>query len=165
MKKIILLVVILSLFVTAQAFAAAGTCTQVVSTIRTDNQGPESIKVLTLGCTASTVDGSFPAIAIDAGNMANLMGWYLLMGTTFNGATAPTALYDITLTDAIGVDILGTAGMNRPAVVGGNSQFTPLTDTTYATTGLRPITSNLTVNITNNSVTTALFTIQLICVK
>jgi|WetSurMetagenome_2_1015567.scaffolds.fasta_scaffold516452_2 hypothetical protein len=155
MKKLVLLVAILCLFTTSQAFAAAGACTQTVSKAR------ETITVLTFECTASTVDGSFPAIAVTPSNMSQLLDLFLILGSTFNGATAPQALFDITLTDAIGVDILGTAGMNRPAVVGGNSQFTPITDTTYATGGLRPITSNLTLNITNNNVTTALFTIQL----
>jgi hypothetical protein len=159
MKKLILSLSLITLMLlTTVPVYAAGTCVETIADFTT-------IRELKFVCTADASDASYPSTIVSSTSIAMIKGWYLLMGSAYNGATAPTALYDIALTDSTGVDILGTGGANRAGTAGVSSQFTPITDTVYATTGLRPVTTNLTMAITNNAVNSAVTTITFFFVK
>jgi hypothetical protein len=162
-------VFILSLFTYSNAYAAAGSCTQTRSDLC--NSG-SCIQLLSFNCVFGTGANATDALTLSTTSeiTAALKTWHLLLGTTYNGATAPTALYDLYLKETVGstadaVDILGTAGMNRPGTAGTSSQFTPITDTTYATSGLRPVLSTLTLTASGNAVESGSFTVQFIFVK
>jgi hypothetical protein len=157
------------MFAASSAQAAAGSCTQV----RADECNSGScIQSLTFTCTFGTGANATDALTLATTSeiTAALKTWHLLIGTTYNGATAPTALYDLYLKETVGltanaVDILGTSGMNRPGTAGTSSQFTPITDTTYATGGLRPVLNTLTLTASGNAVESGSFTAQFIFVK
>jgi hypothetical protein len=166
-KTFSILVFILALSVASFAFGAAGSCTQELSYIWQD--GYQSHRVLTYTCTFGTGANATDTLtlATTAAITSALQGWYLITAATYNNATAPTALYDVYLKETVGVvaaavDILGTAGMNRPGTAGVSSQFTPITDTTYVTSGLRPALNTLTLSASGNAVESGSFVAQFI---
>jgi hypothetical protein len=161
MKKIILMTVLLALLIPTSLWATAGTCTQAVTDTWMDNKYVAA-RTLTFVCTASADDGgSYPLTAVSAANMSLLTGWLLMNGSTLNGGTGPTAASVIKLTTALKGDILGGAGKTPPAATAAlTNKFTPITDTSAGTTGLVPITADLTLAaITGNAVNSAVTTI------
>ena len=58
----------------------------------------------------SAADGTATEISPQLGGLL-----YRVVTVPDTGATVPTTLYDITITDAHGLDILGGAGVNRSA--------------------------------------------------
>ncbi len=68
-------------------------------------RGP--IGLITLTCTGDGSDGSFPATPL----VTKFSGELIRMVTN-PGATAPTNLYDVVLTDADAIDVLYGAGAN-----------------------------------------------------
>ena len=76
------------------------------------------------------------------------------------GTPAPTANYDITLTDEDGIDLLDGAGANRHT--SNSESFYPLIG---AQPFAQPILGTITLNITNNSVNSAVTVIKAIFVK
>lgn len=94
-------------FVVASAGVAiaAGTITRTSS----DTVEGQDVTIYTYTMTADSADGSYPATATDAIN-----GWIIRVETN-PGATAPTTLYDITLTDQDGLDVMGGVLANRSA--------------------------------------------------
>ena len=126
----------------------AGTITEALTS------GRPPVKVITLTCTADSSDGSYPATALS--NIPHgEIGGRLLQIATDPGSTAPQANYDITVTEAGGADLLLGVGANRHtsssevAVVESNGA-----SAVYAGT------DTLTLNITNNSVSSAGITIK-----
>lgn len=162
MKRLLyVFIILLALVISTQAFGAtAGTVTETLRNVYTTD-GILSFKVVTLTCTASVDAATYPSTALTSAANDQLRGWSLMMMSTYNGSTAPTALYDVTLADAVGVDILGGAGANRPGTAGVSSQVRPRTDTSLLLPGLRPVYSTLTLAIANNAVNSAVVTIQL----
>jgi len=161
MKKVmfrILNTTMLILLLTSSAWAV-GTVTQKVAMVCEPNTSV-CFKTLTFVCTADSAAATYPATAVSESNHAQLKGWALMMGSTLNGATAPTALWDIAITEG-GVDVLGTAGADRPGTTAISSQFRPLTSTSYLMPGLRPVADTWTLAITNNLVNSAVATIKL----
>ena len=79
----------------------AGTVTQTYDTI-----GP--IRRVIFTCTGDASDGSFPAT-----ELTTKFNGEILQVVTNPGSTAPTDNYDITLTNADGLDMLGGWGANR----------------------------------------------------
>lgn len=151
MKKKIVILALLALLIPSVLFAA-GTVTQ-----RLDGIGRDMWK-LTFTCTGDSSDGSFPATDISATNMAYLEGKYLVKVTTNPGTTAPTDNYDITITDANGVDIMGGTLANRDT--SNSEEALPyIGGVAYGPT---PIPGTLTLNITNNSVNSAGIVVELI---
>lgn len=138
---------------------AVGTVTQTVATV-CEPSTSVCFKTLTFVCIADASAATYPSTAISAANHAQLKGWALMMGSTLNGATAPTALWDIAITEG-GVDVLGTAGADRPGTTAVSSQFRPLTSTSYLMPGLRPVADTWTLAITGNAVNSAVATIKL----
>lgn len=168
MKKLIIVAALLLALIPGTIFAA-GSCITSGMVSHNYYEGTTAVfsgvRSITFTCTADASDNTYPSTAFSTNDMNKITGWYLLMGETYNGATAPTALWDIALTNALGVDILGTGGANRPGTAASNSQFTPLTDTVYATPGLRPVTSALTLAVSGNAVASAIATITFIFIK
>ena len=114
-------------------------------------RGP--IGVVTLACTADAAAATFPATIL-----TTKISGKLLALETDPGATAPTNLYDITVTDAEGYDVLEGVGANR------SSANTEKANIIFSGTSVNPPVGKgdvLTVNIANNSVNAALITIKL----
>ena len=156
----ILIAVILGLFLSTPVYAAVGTITQTLTTVCVQNTDA-CYRVLTYTLTFGTGGDETSALSLATTSdiTARLKGWTLLLGSTYNGSTAPTDLFDITLKEG-GVDILGTGGMNRPGTASVSSQFRPMIDTTYLSPGPRPIVNTLTLAASNNAVESGNVTIK-----
>ena len=157
MKKGILALSAILLLLAVNSWAA-GTINQSI-----DTQFLEKSKValvVTFTCTADASDGSFPATATSTDITNAIKGYYLYKLITNPGTTAPTANYDITITDEDGIDIMGGNAMNR---------HTSNSESTYPMIGTQPfaqpIIGPITLNITNNSVNSAGIVIKAIFVK
>lgn len=138
--------------------ASPGNCSPSLADVA-DANGNLSFRVLTFSCVFGTGADATATLtsSITSEDAEKIKGWYLLLGTTYNNATAPTALYDIYLKEtdtllAVTVDILGSAGTNRPGTAGVSSQLVPVTDTTYATGGPRAVLNTLTMTASGNAV-------------
>lgn len=130
---------ILTLFLWGSALAA-GTITQSDVEVYLDT------RVLTFTCTADASAHTFPVTASDG----DLDGYVFLVVTDPDGTTAPTDNYDITLTDANSVDVMGGELSNRDTA--NSEQAVPLIDAVF---GSRFVKGPLTITITNNSVDSA----------
>jgi hypothetical protein len=119
--------------------------------------------VLKFAWTADESDGSFTSVSTDDTDVTPhttitdlIKGLDIAYATTNPGATAPTANYDITVTDGDGEDIFGGNLGNRSATA---------TESAVCKIGsssaVRAIHSALTLNITNNSVNSATGTVKL----
>ena len=107
---------------------------------------------LTLAVTAHT-DGTVTAYPL-----TKKFSGRLLALETDPGATAPTDNYDITITDANGLDVLQGVGANR------HTSTTQMAAIVFSGTSVHPPVSmgdTLTLNVANNSVNGATFTIKL----
>jgi hypothetical protein len=112
----------------------------------TVNNGNPGGKVKKIECTwvGDAADGTVPPKAVRA------FSGVVIRVVTDPGTPAPTTLYDITLTDSNGIDVLGGAGANRSATV--TEQCFP----TVATVPWEcPVAGALTLTITGNSVVSA----------
>lgn len=108
MKRLILAVLLAALA------ALAPTVTQAAGTVvltSTDHVPGQDVTVYTYRLTADASDGSWPATASDP-----IDGWIIRVETN-PGATAPTALYDLTLVDTDGLDVMGGVLANRSATL------------------------------------------------
>lgn len=147
MKRLIAFAVLLgTLAVSAGAWAASSISG---AETYTRNTPRESVQVITVEWTAHT-DGTVTAEAIDV----NPQG-YVFMVVTNPGSTAPTDNYDITLTDADGVDIMGGTLANRDEAT--SEQAVPAVATGIY--GGRYVYTAPTLNISNNSVNGATGTV------
>lgn len=155
MKKLILALALL--LVSARVFAA-GTCVPSYS-------DAGSVFTISYACTADAAAATYPSTTLDANVMASLKkrGFYLYEVYTSPGATAPTDETDFTLADSNGLDILGTAGLNKidatsdlrffPKNSAGGYSFPAITGTAY------------TMAISNNAVNSAVTAITFVFVK
>lgn len=112
-----------------------------------------TIKKLVITCTADAADGSFPDTVLPA------IEGRLLHLETNPGATAPTTLYDITLVNQNGIDVLQGVGANRHTT---NSERANIV---YAGTIDHPYVTHsdvLTLNIDNNLVNSAIIVMELV---
>ena len=109
-----------------------------------------TIYVLVIDWTADSVDATVPSTATGTAYTDQIKGAKVLMALTDPGATAPTDLYDITITDAYGVDVFGGELGNRST--SSSEQALPKIGSGY---GPRPVEGALTFNLTNNSVNSA----------
>jgi hypothetical protein len=173
-KKILfVLLVLVSVMSTSLLQAAPGSCVQSnVYMVTSTGDPPDEFRVLEFNCTFGTAGDAGTALTsiVTASNMLLLKGMYLLMGTTYDGATAPTAAYDIYLRETVGatanaVDILGGAGVDRPGSAGASSQLTPNTSTTLLSSKPRPALNTLQFTASGNAVVSGNFIGQFIFVK
>lgn len=110
------------------------------------------VRRLVITATADAADGSFPATALPA------IDGFLITMITNPGAVAPTANYDIVITDVDSVDRLQGVGANR------HTSNTEAASIVYSATTLHPPvdpTETLTLAITGNSVNSAVTVITL----
>lgn len=131
---------------------AAGTVTTTLQKVSTQGKDPLGVLKLTFSWTGGTGDdaGTVPATDISAAIAARIAGMKAIMAVTVPGSTAPTASYDITITDENDVDIFGGALANRSASAG--EQVSPSLSGSSVT---RVVDGVLTFNLTNNSVESA----------
>jgi len=143
---------ILAAFVIVLAWAAlafgAGTCVETVSTYK------DGDFQITYTCTGDATDGTFPdTVSNFRGN--NIDG-YVYMAVTDPGTPAPTASYDITITDANGADIMGGVLADRSATA--TEQAVPKIGALY---GARRVNGAVTLKVTNSSVTAAAIVVKI----
>jgi len=112
-SRIVILATIVSLLFAGFAFAG-GTLVQGIPKCYGQAQ---NACIMTLTWTGSAADGNFTSTAITAAHVDKLSGFYLYQIETDPGSTAPTANYDITLTDSTSFDILGGRGNNKSATL------------------------------------------------
>jgi hypothetical protein len=148
--KIITLAILL-LCIPVVSFGA-GSCTQAGETVGTNS----GMKTITFTCTADASNGSFPATNLSTDNTTFISGYYLIMAVTKPGSPAPTNLWGATVTSANGTDVMGGNMASQSSSL--NKQQVPQIGTVY---GPRPINSALTLNITGNSVNSAVITVLL----
>jgi hypothetical protein len=144
MKKLLLLVLGI-LILSASLSFAAGTVT---TTLVRPNEGS---RVLIFTCTAD-VSGSIPVTTTNVSMTNELQGWWAYYVVT-NPGTSMTADYDITLTDADGIDIMGGKLADRSATV--SQSVVPYIDSTNGIYGGRAMNGTLTLTITNNTANTS----------
>jgi hypothetical protein len=113
-----------------------------------------------LTCTGDASNGTIPATVINTlANIADvdLRGKKLYEAKAYPGGTAPTDATDVTITDEDGIDLLGGRG----------ADLVDATSKTYIAVGpastYQPalITGNMTLNISNQAVHSAVFYIIL----
>lgn len=108
-------------------------------------RGP--VGVVTLTCVGDASDGTLPATAL-----GTKISGRLLAIETDPGATAPTTLYDITLVDANGHDVLEGVGANRSA------SATEKANIVFSGTSVNPpvgVDDTLTFTVANQAVASA----------
>jgi len=143
-----------------------GTITGVLMRIQT-KQGRPSMAVLRLTCTAGAAGDAnahlFPAtiinpLAVDAdGVLFDIRGLKIYSVKAFPGDPAPTDATDVTITDQYNVDLLG--GKGADLIDSSSKTWIPVGPSTFALPAL--ITGDITVNITNNEVDSAVTTLVL----
>ena len=168
MRKLLLILLVLC---TCPAWAA-GTC--VVSNVTSSQNAAARIPdagvvIVTLVCTADAAAATYPAATVPltgsypAGsvrNAYNLTGYYLYEVGRTPGSTAPTASYTTVITDsrgfALDLALLTTNGSATAA------QMTSITSATLLLNSYPTVRSALTVQISANSVNSAVITLDLI---
>lgn len=112
-----------------------------------------SVRKIVMTCTADAAAATFPNTVLPSfqGRLLHL--------ETDPGATAPTALYDVTITDAHSLDVLQGVGANRSATVTerANIVYSGGLDHPYVS-----ISDVLTLAIANNAVNSAVIVIELV---
>lgn len=137
-----LLLVVMALAVCSLAFPIWATCTIGTETITDYKEFSIHEATVTMSSNGAV---AWPS---------SIYGMVLAVETN-PGTTAPTDNYDITLTDADGADIMGTALMNR------DTSNTEITCPTLGYQSKAPAAGALTVNVTNNSVNNATVKIRI----
>jgi hypothetical protein len=153
MKKILATALLFLTLAPCAALHAAGTFT-ITSATASQLVGGEQRIVIRAAFIADASDGSVPPLAIPvlAGNPTPL-NMYLLCVKTLAGATAPTSGWSIRVTDGMKVDLLTGNGTGQ-STSGGTGVAT------MPSAGV-PVTSDLTVAISGNSVNSATGTVEL----
>lgn len=166
MKKLFPIIVLITLLLatlTPNLFAAAAgdsVCTQSLASYPSTSSQP-LVRMLTFTCTADSTDGSFLAMPFTQTHVDKITGYFLYKLILNPGATAPTDNWDFTITDSDGIDLLGGTGANMHTT--NSAMIAPkLNSTTYFA---QPIFTAPTLNITGNSINSAIIVIRAIFVK
>ena len=141
---------------------ADGTITGAITRIQGQQGRPQVVKV-TLTCTASADAHTYPATVVNTlDNVSDydLRGLSLHSVKAIPGTTGPTDNSDLTITDENGVDLLGGKGEN--IIDNATLSFVPAGPGAFAQPA--PITGNITVNLSGNSVDSAVVTLVLLFV-
>ena len=141
MKKLITLLLILSALIAPCLIMAAGTATQTYAPVYS-NEGVTNLSTLTFTWTSDATGDVTSTTSTTISNQ--IAGKYVVMAATSPDTTAPTASYDITVTDANNVDIMGGVLANRSAT--STEQATPYIGALY---GNRPVAGALKLNVSN----------------
>ncbi len=149
-RKLFFLLVLCALL-----FALCNSAFAVVGTVTTSwtHYPQHDVSILTVSWVGGTAGdaGTVPATALPT-----FQGW-VFQFITDPGATAPTALYDITLPDGDALDVSGGTLMNRSATV--TERAMPLIAT--STYGTWWVDTALTFTLTNNSVASSTGTLKI----
>lgn len=119
--------------------------------------------VLTFDCQGSVTNGAIPSTTVDTTylNFLRNNSYCLWMVEAAPGGTGPTANSDIYLKNANETDILGGSGVNKLDNAT-PSLFAPSISTTYT---LSPMIEDFALSVSNQSVTNAVYDIDLIFTK
>jgi len=128
------------------------------SLVTQERKERERIVDITLIWRADDTDGSVPDTQIDWP-----IGGLLSSVTTNPGTPAPTALYDITLEDKDGVDVMGGALSNRADAA--SEVAYPKEPAGAVNLNGVAVCGALTFKLTNNSVNSAVGTVRLTMIK
>lgn len=132
-------------------------------TLSYQNISPKIIEV-TAVCTADAGDNSFPATVVTPRPSSNpgmdLVGWYLYAVHAKPGSTAPTDASDLTVTNLDGLDLLGGRGTDLLDA----TSITSCAAGSTVTAMPMPITGPVTLNLSNNSIASAIVTLKLLFV-
>jgi hypothetical protein len=137
------------IFLSAQVCFAAGTVS--ITKDKTTKFYNERVVEYLITWTADSAAATVPATATDTA----IVG-YVFMAQTNPGTTAPTDDYDITLTDADGIDVFGGELLNRDEA--NSEQTVPKVGSSVY--GSRFVNSVLTFNLSNNAVNSATGTVR-----
>ena len=152
--KLFFLLLMLFMLIPSISFSADGTCT--IGTPARYKTGGGTIYdkvILTITCTASADNASYPLVTIDP--LVYGINSYFLYNASFNpGATAPTALYDVSISLDSEV-ISGTLLNDRSAT------DTQTVNLGKGTEGFYMVDGTLTMALTNNLVNSAVTVIKL----
>lgn len=144
MRKLFIPLFILLFLIFPAASLAAGTVTQALTRVSA------TVYTIVYTWTGDAADGTVPATASN---------WpiegYVFLVVTNPGGTAPTDNYDITLTDADAVDVMGGELANRDQT--NSEQAVPAVGS--GVYGARWVSGTLTLNITNQNVVSATGTV------
>ena len=137
----------LILFLAALPLFAAGTVTSTLTKL-----ADADTYVITITATADSNDASFPTHTLPRSgtNIRETDGFSIISVVTDPGATAPTDNYDITITNAAGLDLMNGQCANRDTANTESCAADPV-----------PLSGATTLNITNNSVNSATITIYI----
>ena len=119
---------------------------------------------VTFTCTADAAAATYPATAFSAATTTALKGWHLYRVRINPGAVAPTANYDLTITEQ-GGDVLGGAGLNLSATA---TEFrAPAVASVGTSYGIGEVTmaDTWTLTLENNAVNSAVTVITLFFTK
>jgi hypothetical protein len=154
--KIFLMTLCLVLICTSQVWS--------VGTVTVNyNQLSATEHILTLSWVGDASNGLVPAYTVPTWITNELQPYYIFMVCTVPGATAPTALYDITLVDGINIDMMGGVLANRSNSA--TECVVPVIDIAHSVGAGRPIYGGMTLNLTGNSVNSATGTIIIFLFK
>jgi len=145
LRKYLVLYTIIGVLFFPICTMAAGTVVVTAETLPNND-----IRTLIFTCTADAADGSFPDTTLTADQYAYVRGFHFYQALTDPGSTAPTANYDIVVNDAYGGDISGGELSDRSSTA--TERIAPKVGNAY---GGATVNSNLTVQISNNSVNSA----------
>lgn len=157
MKRVLLAIIFL-LFMVANVWATAGSCTQ------TRHKYKGGMVVVKLVCTGDSTNGSLPTQTVSSANMAEIQGshyLYQVIAYPTSGGTAPDAA-DITVLQNT-EDLLGGKGTNLLHATNTlNSHPYNSTMTAYY---YPAIINTITVAVANQSTNSANWTMELVFVK
>ena len=154
-RKILGLLLLLSLFLPAISFAVPGTMVQSTPTRYKDVNGKYNKLTMTVTCTADSGTAAFVTTggAVLTPATLNISGWYLESVETNPGTIGPTNLYDITILNSNGYDVAGALLTNRSI---------SNTEKVYLAGVGQPIFHDTwTITITNNLVNSAVVVLTL----
>lgn len=168
MKRCVATVILFIMMLVTSLAWSAGSCVQSLSSYQTASQVP--FKVVKFVCTGDAANGSIPNTAIDSTLMTYLVNQYYLYTVAAyptSGGKAPDPA-DVFILDANGEDLLGSTDGGTTANKGANLIHATLKKTTmpyshYLSAAYFPAVLNtLTLKVSNQTTTSAKYTIELI---
>lgn len=143
MKKTLLYALLLFLLIIPSLLYAAGSACTTTYTPVYSSEGTTGLSTLTFEWTSDDSTGAVSA-ATSSVITDQIAGKYITMVLTVPGSSAPTALYDITITSSYGGDVMGGVLADRSATA--IEQAFPYIGASY---GPSPVSTALTLNVTN----------------
>lgn len=162
MRRLLLLIVAIIFILVPGVTLAAGDVTQALTQIYSSDRHLVR-RIITFSCTGDSSDGSIPNTDTSATNTALIKGWYLYKVQTDgnHAGTEPTENSDVYIKDASGIDLLDGNGVDMLDNTA-EREFHPAIDGTPA---LQAIDGTITLDVDNQGVNSATYTVKLIFVK